>query len=62
MSGGNAITPVEQRHDGGASRLLPDVQVIVAHELPLAGQPQHGFLEATYQQHRFENGPCELVE
>lgn len=61
VGGRDMVARVEQRHDGGAGRLLPDIEMVVADELFLVGEPQHGLLEPAYQQHRFEHAPCVLV-
>jgi len=54
---GKAVARLEQRYERAASRFLTDTKMIVADELVLVREPQHGLLEPADQQHLFEQWP-----
>src|SRR6478752_2204948 len=57
---GKPVARFEQRYHGDTGRLLSNIEVIVADELLLIREPQHGFLKPAYHQHLFEMFPGEF--
>src|SRR5262249_42664739 len=57
---GQRVARFEQGYQRDTGRLLSNIEVIVADELLLVREPQHGFLKPAYQQHLFEMFPGEF--
>jgi hypothetical protein len=55
------VPPFEHRHRGGASRLLANVQMIVANKLLRVRKFQNRFFEAADQEHSFHHRPGDVV-
>ena len=58
---GKPVARLKQGYQRDAGGLLSNVEVIVADELLLVREPQHGFLKPAYQQHLFEMFPGEFL-
>ena len=61
MGGVETVARLQHRHDRGAGRLLPDIEVIVPDKLLLHRHPQHVLLEAADDQHGLEQAPSQLT-